>query len=157
MVPLVIGRGSMPRVTQVEIAARYPALAMLSVLLYGHEEGAEDLVPAAKEAALLLDTEGTGYYLDMAYAALNQAARRSLEAIMPIPAGYVYVFPPLREAQENGMAKGMANAVLRVLDARKVAIPDDARARILSCTDLALLHGWLDRASVATSIEEVIT
>lgn len=55
----------------------------------------------------------------------------------------------------EGEARGEARAVLTVLEARGVAVPAEVRERILSCTDLAQLHQWLQRASTATSTDDV--
>jgi predicted transposase YdaD len=55
----------------------------------------------------------------------------------------------------EGRAKGRAKAVLRVLAARRIEVPEEARARISACTDLRQLDAWLDRAVVATSVAEL--
>jgi hypothetical protein len=46
--------------------------------------------------------------------------------------------------------------VLRVLDSRGVAVDDESRERIMQCTDTGQLEQWLDRALVATSVDEVL-
>jgi post-segregation antitoxin (ccd killing protein) len=46
--------------------------------------------------------------------------------------------------------------VLTVLRARGIAVPDAAQRRIQAERDLARLDRWLKRASVASSIAEVI-
>jgi hypothetical protein len=55
-----------------------------------------------------------------------------------------------------GEAKGEARFVLRVLDSRGVAVDDESRERIMQCTDTGQLEQWLDRALVATSVDEVL-
>jgi hypothetical protein len=64
------------------------------------------------------------------------------------------------EARAEGRAEGrtetQADAVLTVLHARGIAVPDIARERILAQKDLELLKRWLVKASVAASIGEVI-
>jgi len=52
-------------------------------------------------------------------------------------------------------AEGRAEAVLRVLDKRGVALSEDQRARVAGCTDLDQLDEWLDRAVTATRAAEV--
>src|SRR5262249_8704273 len=56
----------------------------------------------------------------------------------------------------QGETRGEANAVLRVLVARGIVVSEEVRERILSCTDLAQLDAWLDRAVVATRAEELL-
>ena len=46
--------------------------------------------------------------------------------------------------------------MLTVLRARGIAVPDAAQRRIQTERDLARLERWLKRASVASSIAEVI-
>jgi len=49
-----------------------------------------------------------------------------------------------------------ANAVLIVLQARGIAVSDAARERILAQKDLELLQCWLVKASVASSVGDVL-
>jgi hypothetical protein len=60
------------------------------------------------------------------------------------------------EGRAEARAEGQANAVLTVLRARGIAVPDAARARILAQKDPQRLERWLEKAGVATSIAEVI-
>lgn len=59
------------------------------------------------------------------------------------------------EGLEKGLANGRAAAVLAVLDARGIAVPEAERTRILSCHDLAQLDVWLRRAASATALADV--
>ncbi|HEY7222414.1 MAG TPA: hypothetical protein VH561_02190 [Micromonosporaceae bacterium] len=58
--------------------------------------------------------------------------------------------------EARGEARGEAHAVLTVLDANGVRVPEDARETILACTDLELLGTWLRRAVKATTVEDVL-
>ena len=53
-------------------------------------------------------------------------------------------------------SEGTARAVLTVLRVRGIAVPDAARERILAQKDPERLERWLERASVAASVAEVI-
>jgi predicted transposase YdaD len=61
---------------------------------------------------------------------------------------------------ENGRVKGRvegrAEGLLRILELRGVSVDPQARQRILSCTDLATLERWLERAVNATHVSEVL-
>ncbi|NMO20072.1 transposase [Pyxidicoccus fallax] len=59
------------------------------------------------------------------------------------------------ELIEEGMSKGLARSVLRVLHTRGLGLDDRARQRILSCTDPDVLERWLERALSATSLADV--
>jgi hypothetical protein len=57
---------------------------------------------------------------------------------------------------EDARAEGRADALLTVLRARGIAVPDAARDRILAQRDQEQLKRWLEKAIVATSIGDVI-
>jgi len=59
------------------------------------------------------------------------------------------------EGLAEGQARGRADAVLRLLAARGIAVDEEARQRILSCRDLATLDQWFDRALKATSLSDL--
>ena len=60
------------------------------------------------------------------------------------------------QGEAKGEAKGRAHALLGVLAARGIAVPDDVRAQIETCTELPLLDRWLTRAVTALSAAEVV-
>ena len=60
------------------------------------------------------------------------------------------------ETRAEAKSEMAAKSVLTVLRARGIDVPDAARERIQAQTDLALLERWLIKASVASSIGEVI-
>ncbi|HLL68131.1 MAG TPA: hypothetical protein VK453_20800 [Micromonosporaceae bacterium] len=57
--------------------------------------------------------------------------------------------------QAEGQATGEAKAVLAVLEARGVEVPDAARERIASCIDLDQLDAWVRRAATANDINDL--
>jgi predicted transposase YdaD len=60
------------------------------------------------------------------------------------------------QGKEEGRAEGKAETLLRILSARGIHVDDQARQRIMSCTDIALLDQWFDRALNATRLSEVL-
>jgi hypothetical protein len=56
----------------------------------------------------------------------------------------------------RGEARGAAAAVLKVLQARGVAVSEAQRQEILACHDLDRLDYWLNRALSVSSVEEVL-
>lgn len=56
----------------------------------------------------------------------------------------------------KGEAKGTAEALLIVLSARGIAVPDALHTRILADWDLTQLRRWLERAVAASSIDEAL-
>jgi predicted transposase YdaD len=60
------------------------------------------------------------------------------------------------EGLAQGVARGRAESIVRILTARGVPVDEAARQRILTCTDLATLDRWFDRALNATSLSAVL-
>jgi predicted transposase/invertase (TIGR01784 family) len=68
------------------------------------------------------------------------------------------------QGRQQGLAQGLAEGqaseralgVLRILESRRIAVDEQTRSRILSCTDLHLLEQWFDRALDATSISDLM-
>jgi hypothetical protein len=60
------------------------------------------------------------------------------------------------EGLVEGESKGRAASLLKLLAARGLHVDDVARQLIENCRDVATLDRWLDRALVATRIEDVL-
>ncbi len=60
-------------------------------------------------------------------------------------------------ARSEGKAEGVAESVLRILEARGIAVSEAQRQEISSCRDLARLDGWLVRAASASSAGKVVS
>ncbi|MBI4703961.1 MAG: hypothetical protein HY744_22870 [Deltaproteobacteria bacterium] len=63
---------------------------------------------------------------------------------------------PIKQGEARGRAEGRADAVLTVLAARGIGVPEQIRARLLGCGDLAELDRWLARAATCSSAEELL-
>ena len=59
------------------------------------------------------------------------------------------------EGEAQGDARGEAKAVLAILDARGIAVPDAIHARISGCADLDKLDTWIRRAATADKIQDL--
>jgi predicted transposase YdaD len=59
------------------------------------------------------------------------------------------------EGKLEGRAEGEARALMRILHRRGLAMTDEQQRQILSCTDLATLDRWLDRALSVASVDEL--
>jgi hypothetical protein len=86
----------------------------------------------------------------------SDAARQILEAMMTT-SDYEKTFVERIHDQgiAEGEAKGKAEAVLKLLDARGLALSHEKRQRVTSCTDPAQLDLWFDRAITATTAADV--
>jgi hypothetical protein len=61
-----------------------------------------------------------------------------------------------KQLRAEGRRMGLADAVLRILAVRGVRVDDKSRQRLRSCTDLATLNLWFERALHAHSLSEVL-
>jgi hypothetical protein len=60
-----------------------------------------------------------------------------------------------RRGLERGRAEGLRAAITTALSARSLSLSDVGRARLGSCTDVAILTQWLARAVTASSEADV--
>ncbi len=72
------------------------------------------------------------------------------------PAARLLRLDGFQEGEAKGEAKGKAESVLAVLAARGLAVTEAQRARILTCSDLAELDRYLQRAITAGSTDDVL-
>ncbi len=138
-------------------------LVVASAPSYAH--GVVDPVPelAALAAARGLDVERATLYDDLVLFWLNEAARSQLEELME-RGRYEYQSEIVRRhvaqgrevGREEGRTETKAQDVLTVLEARGFAVSEELRRRILECTDLATLDGWLRRAVVIADVSKLI-
>uniref|UniRef100_A0AAU1HXD2 Transposase n=2 Tax=unclassified Streptomyces TaxID=2593676 RepID=A0AAU1HXD2_9ACTN len=59
------------------------------------------------------------------------------------------------EGKVEGRAEGKAEGVLRVLEGRGIAVSDEVRERIATCTDLPRVDAWLDRVGTVERVEDL--
>jgi hypothetical protein len=162
LVPLVLSPDRVPVVTEVAQAVRAPELAVLSAMAHGAHPEHAGVLDALVGALGTVDQERFTLYSDLVLAALPVAARRYLEALVntstyEYQSEFVrrYVFQGRAEGRAEGEAKGEARAVLAVLEARNIQVPEPARARITACTDLDQLDVWVRRAVTASEVDDL--
>ncbi|MPY82301.1 MAG: hypothetical protein GEV00_03080 [Actinophytocola sp.] len=131
---------------------------MLSAMAHGGAPDGDKVLSALLAGLRAVDDELAKLYADQVLAALPVAAQAWWEDMMPIKIEtYEYESDFARRYYGQGKTEGEAKALLRVLAARGIAVSDDARARITSCTDLDQLERWLDRAVSVDSADELFT
>jgi hypothetical protein len=54
-------------------------------------------------------------------------------------------------AAPEGRVEGLAEAILQVLDARGLEVPEELRQQVLGCSDWGKLGQWLAQAATAES------
>lgn len=147
LAPIVIGPDNTPDPTDPAHAAAAPELTILAILTHAIDLTDETTCHQVVQTLNNLDEETRDTYTHFVRTAASDAARSLLEALMASKYKDDFI--------ERYEARGEANAVLRVLQARGFAISDSIRERVLSCSDLAQLDQWLDRAVTSDSIAAV--
>lgn len=157
LTPLVIGPSQVPLLDP-DNARRDPELGLLSLLAHRHEPAALDLGRALLVACDTLDDEHARLYADLALASLSQAARHALEAEMNLK-HYELRSPFLRNLVAQGTTQGrieaLVGALMKVLEARGLAVTAAQRTAIEACEDSAQLDAWLVQAVSADSADEL--
>jgi hypothetical protein len=150
--PPVLRRTAVPVVTDVEEAARRPELGLLSAIAHGETEHGIAIASALLPAIQELEPDRAFFYYDLMYNSMNEAARRALEEMMK---GYEYQ-SDLGKKYVQVRTEEAAFALLTVLQARGIAVPDSVRERILAQKDREQLKRWLKKAAVASSVNEIL-
>jgi predicted transposase YdaD len=104
-------------------------------------------------AVVGLEAERVRLYVDLALSSLSEVARAALEALMrsgnyqyQSEFAQKYVAQGREEGREEGRQEGRQEgemaALFEVLDARGLVVDEEARRRILACTETAQLKLW---------------
>ncbi|WP_063037003.1 hypothetical protein [Nocardia pseudovaccinii] len=158
--PVVLSPKDVPIVTEPEVAADNPELAVLSAI--AHRNHPERNAILTTLAASVFPAPRGEMYIDLVTAILPKAARHFLESLMTTGT-YEYKSEFARryfsqgeaKGEAKGEARGEAKALLRILAKRGFDVSDALEARINACTDLDQLDSWIDRALTATRIDEI--
>ncbi|WP_044252490.1 hypothetical protein [Chondromyces apiculatus] len=161
--PLVLGPKQVPVVRDVEEVLARPEMAVLSALMHGKSDAggaiARSFLGAAHGLVDKLGEDRATQYLDLVLLSLNEETKRTLE--VDVKGGYEPQSELLRMVKAQGDAEGSlrtaAEAVLKVLGARGIVVPEDVRARVLGSEDSVELDGWLCRAAVVGDARELFT
>ncbi len=154
--PLIFTPDDVPLVLDLDLARTNPSLAVFSTLCHGEHDDVDAAFPALAAALQALGPQKAILYYDIVLAGLPETPRTRWEEFMTTTVGSEYRSELLREVDARGEARGEAKAVLTVLNARGVSLPDDVREHILACDDLDQLDTWLRRAGTATSTDDVL-
>jgi len=148
-------------------AQRDLELAVLSALTHRDHPQFEQIFLTLATALDQAKHERAGLYTDMVLASCPPAVQQCLEELMTTQtyeyqsnfARRYYAQGEARgrtEGEAKGRTEGEARAVLAILRARGIPVPDDIRTRITTCTDLDQLDTWVRRAATATTIHDLL-
>ncbi|MGP4026870.1 hypothetical protein [Actinomadura sp. 3N407] len=154
----MVGPGTKPLVTTTDQAAQMPELAIISTLANVSAPTRESLEITHAALATIENAghENADLYTDLVVSALPRLARRILEELVSTgTAEYKFKSDLFLRHQAIGKAEGEAKMVLVVLEARGLSVSDEARERIMACTDEEQLTEWATRAVTAGSADEL--
>ena len=150
-----------PVITDPAKAARWPELAVLSVLAYGETEQGAAIACALIPTLQQLDDDHACFYYDLVCSSLDEANHRALEEMMKgsddqndfarryIAQGRV------QAARDEGRKHGARAFLLRQLRSRFGELPAAAIARVGSA-EFAMIERWADRLLSAQTLADVL-
>lgn len=163
---MVLGPSAIPKITDPKVARRHPQLAVLSARVNGNGADADLVLRALAAALTKVDPDDARLYYHVVLDGLQPPARdlltkelRTLTAVMrddPRAAALQQLVKgALAEGKAEGEAHGRIVALLEVLAARRIDVPDALRERIMTCTDLDELALWIRRSVTATTVKDL--
>jgi hypothetical protein len=94
-------------------------------------------------------------YTRIIRAVAPESARAALEELMMRHLKDPFIDGFIDQGRAEGMAKGEAQILLRIMAARGLDVPERMRARVAACTDTSQLEAWADRAATATNVDDI--
>lgn len=176
MQPLFLTPDDLPLITDLATGRHDPALTILSALAHSGSTHIREAFPALGAALATIGDDRSVSYYDIVAAGLPPEASEDWRIYMTSTVKHRFLSEHLRslesEAVEKGLKKGIeqgreqgladgraqgeASAVIAVLEARGLDVPDAVRQQIVSTSDLELLHVWLRRAVTAGTADDVL-
>ncbi|WP_024800867.1 hypothetical protein [Nocardia sp. BMG51109] len=157
LTPLVLAPSAVPVVTDPRVAIELPELAVLSAVAHPRHPDHIEIWRAVAAGLRDLGADPALRYHDFILTMLPRAVRPAWEAFMSTGLrDYNFTSDFARRYIAEGEAKGEAQSVLTVLDARGIDVPDEVRDTITSCEDLELLQKWLRRALEVSRADELL-
>lgn len=176
--PLALGPSAIPKVTDPEVAQRHPELTVLSARVNCDGDDAAEVMRALAMALKSVDLDDAKLYYHVVLEGLTPPARDLLHKELETVSAVMRDDPRAAKLQQlvegawaegeakgeaRGRAKGKAEgeahgriaALLQVLAARRIDVPEPERERITTCTDLDQLEIWIRRSVTATNVKEL--
>lgn len=174
--PIVAGPHNMPVITDPDQVREDLALATLAAIVHGTSPDIEGILKAMS-TALMDEPEPVGTpFVELIFRGLGKLPAAEIWSKLVVVDLDFYQSDFMKKALEKarteglalGHSEGLAQAraqalaearakdILDVLAKRGIDVPPQAREHIATCGDPEILHSWLLRAAVATSLDEVI-
>jgi hypothetical protein len=160
--PLVVGPDNLPVITDARTAAERPAMAVFSALAHANHPEIDAILDALGRALAGMDSIAADYCCQFLEKSLGESPagdkwRHIMTFVNYFPGEGTLLEKAYLKGEAKGEARGEAKGILAVLEVRGVPVSDDIRERIVTCTDLERVNGWLDRARTVERAEELFT
>jgi hypothetical protein len=163
--PLVIGPSQIPSDLDLEDARQNPELATLAVIVHGRKPGSKRLGRCALQAVKEgLDGDAKRYNLlaDLIAACLDEQTLQEIEDEMELQStapfskwARKHFFEGKDEGMHEGRHDGLRQAIVLVLESRRLEPSVAQQERLARCTNEAQLEAWLRRAGVVEEVDQV--
>ncbi|WP_399138930.1 hypothetical protein Q3A86_15850 [Streptomyces sp. NBUA17] len=169
--PLVVGPGNMPVISDPAEAVDDLALATLSTIVHGASPDIEGILKTMSTALRAVPDDVRNPVVEFIFQGLDKLPAADIWRKLVVVDLSFYKSSFFQEVRAEAKAEAKAEVraevraeattaraaedVLAVLDMRGLDVPEEARARITGCDDPDVLRGWLRRAVVATSVDDV--
>jgi hypothetical protein len=152
---VVFGPDNVPVINDREEAEQDVMLTVFSALTHSRGRQVRGILEVLAEALTGIDEESAADLAEFTETGLGDTAGLEIWRELMATRTYPFVSQMRLQGREEGEAKGMAKAILKVLGRRGIEVDDDSRNRIEACGDAAVLDAWLDRAVTAATVSEL--
>jgi hypothetical protein len=154
--PLVLSPVNVPKVTTPDDADRDLALASLSAIVHSADLD-HDVIMRALSTAMRTRTPSTdmSIWTELVERGLGRSpAAEQWRRLVAVDLSF-FQSETSQQLRREGAVAQLAQSIVHIALARGVGLSVSDQERILSCKDEQLLDVWLDRAVIATSVDEL--
>ncbi|MEU1263976.1 hypothetical protein ABZ473_18155 [Streptomyces cellulosae] len=150
--------------------AQQPALAALSAIVHSQSKRSAAILEAVARGLVSFEPDVTRYWFEVVEVGLESTSakaswRKLMQNVVTRFPGHGTLFEEkylegrfeekYLEGRAAGKAEGKAEAILHALRVRGIAVSDEVRERITTCTDLDTLTTWFDRSLTVSKAEDL--
>ncbi|MBB5074842.1 hypothetical protein [Nonomuraea endophytica] len=159
LLPLMVGPGSVPVISDVKEALERPELATLSAIMHSKTSDATVTFETFRQMLVSIPVKQRSVYCDAALGGLPYEVAIAFWRELMSVATQQFKSPMMREFQAEFVAKGKAlgeaESIVKLLRLRGIEVPEDTENLILSCTYTEQLDAWLADAVTISHIDEL--
>ncbi|WP_063039523.1 hypothetical protein [Nocardia pseudovaccinii] len=154
--PLVFGPDNIPVVSDLDTAVKDIPLATLSAITHAADDSViGDIMNTLATALRSIDKPDRVIFAELTALGLGKGpAGQTWRQLMTVDTSF-FRSEFWEETRAVTRAKAHAEDIVRLLELREIAVPDDERTRIITCKDIDQLAVWFDRAVKAESIDDL--